>query len=202
MNQDTTISKAGRTRQFIIERVAPVFNRKGYAGTALSDLTAATGLTKGAIYGNFKNKDAIAAAAFRYNLSKVSDVFRAGLAQAETPLDQLRVFPAAYRQLYQEIMLTGGCPLLNAGTDTDDTHPELKTLVQEAVSRLRGTMESLIAAGIAAGQIKAGTDGDAVAGLIVALVEGGFFVARLAGERKYFDAALAHVEALIDGLEA
>ena len=42
------------TSDFILETVAPIFNRKGYAGTSLSDLTAATGLTKGAIYFNFK----------------------------------------------------------------------------------------------------------------------------------------------------
>ena len=30
---------------------------KGYTGTSLSDIVDATGLTKGAIYGNFANKD-------------------------------------------------------------------------------------------------------------------------------------------------
>ncbi|MBL7756118.1 MAG: TetR family transcriptional regulator, partial [Chitinophagaceae bacterium] len=47
--------KAERTRQHIIEKAAPFFNKKGYADTSLSDITAATGLTKGAIYGNFEN---------------------------------------------------------------------------------------------------------------------------------------------------
>ncbi|WP_144916166.1 TetR/AcrR family transcriptional regulator [Mucilaginibacter frigoritolerans] len=35
------------TRDFILQKVAPLFNKKGYAGTSLSDLTDATGLTKG-----------------------------------------------------------------------------------------------------------------------------------------------------------
>jgi TetR/AcrR family transcriptional repressor of nem operon len=37
---------------------------KGYSGTSMSDITAATGLTKGSIYGNFENKDEVAIAAF------------------------------------------------------------------------------------------------------------------------------------------
>jgi AcrR family transcriptional regulator len=54
---DKTLSKAGRTRQFIIETTAPIFNTKGYEGTSMSTLTEATGLTKGSIYGNFENKE-------------------------------------------------------------------------------------------------------------------------------------------------
>jgi len=53
-------TKAERTSAFIIERVAPVFNKHGYIGTSMSDLTEATGLTKGALYGNFENKEALA----------------------------------------------------------------------------------------------------------------------------------------------
>ena len=35
-----------QTRQEIIRRAAPLFNQKGYEGTALSDLMQATGLEK------------------------------------------------------------------------------------------------------------------------------------------------------------
>jgi TetR/AcrR family transcriptional repressor of nem operon len=65
------VSKADRTRQFIIETTANIFNKKGYAGTSLSDLTLATGLTKGSIYGNFENKEDVALAVFDYNHSKI-----------------------------------------------------------------------------------------------------------------------------------
>ena len=60
-------TKAERTTAFIIETVAPIFNKHGYIGTSMSDLTEATGLTKGALYGNFENKEALALAAFEYN---------------------------------------------------------------------------------------------------------------------------------------
>ena len=41
------MTKAEQTKAFIIERVAPIFNTKGYQGTSLADMTKATGLTKG-----------------------------------------------------------------------------------------------------------------------------------------------------------
>ena len=50
------LTKSELTSKFIIETVAPIFNKKGYAATSMSDITNATNLTKGAIYGNFENR--------------------------------------------------------------------------------------------------------------------------------------------------
>jgi AcrR family transcriptional regulator len=62
------MSKSERTKNYIIEKAAPIFNTKGFAGTSLSDLTEATGLTKGSIYGNFENKEEIAIQVFKYSI--------------------------------------------------------------------------------------------------------------------------------------
>jgi TetR/AcrR family transcriptional repressor of nem operon len=61
------MSKAEKTKQFIIEKTATLFNTKGYTSTSLSDITAVTGLTKGSIYGNFENKDDVALQAYKHN---------------------------------------------------------------------------------------------------------------------------------------
>ena len=64
-------TKAERTTAFIIKTVAPVFNKYGYMGTSMSDLTEATGLTKGALYGNFENKEALALAAYEFSINRL-----------------------------------------------------------------------------------------------------------------------------------
>ena len=66
--------KAEQTTRFIISTVAPIFNKNGYYGTSMSDITAATGLTKGAIYGNFKNKEDLAFAAFEFNVDLIEPI--------------------------------------------------------------------------------------------------------------------------------
>lgn len=45
--------KGDETRQEIIRKAAPIFNRKGYSGAALADLMRATGLEKGGIYRHY-----------------------------------------------------------------------------------------------------------------------------------------------------
>ena len=68
------LRKTERTRQHIISETAPIFNKKGYAGTSISDLTKATKLTSGSIYGNFANKEEVAVAAFDYNLARLRNI--------------------------------------------------------------------------------------------------------------------------------
>src|ERR1700743_2896220 len=100
-------SKAERTRQFIIEKTAEVFNKKGYAGTSLADLTEATGLTKGSIYGNFENKEEVAIAVFDYNSCLVADHVDALIAQAPTYYDKLLVYTKVYNN--SKFAARGGC---------------------------------------------------------------------------------------------
>jgi AcrR family transcriptional regulator len=51
-----------RTRNLIIERTAAVFDQQGFAGASLTQLVAATGLTRGAFYFHFDSKVALAEA--------------------------------------------------------------------------------------------------------------------------------------------
>jgi AcrR family transcriptional regulator len=78
------MGKAERTKQFIIEKTATLFNTKGIAATSLQDMTEATGLTKGSIYGNFKNKDEVALEVFRYNFKKVTNLVAEEMAREST----------------------------------------------------------------------------------------------------------------------
>src|ERR1700743_1087714 len=107
------MNKAERTRQFIIEKAAPVFNQKGYAGTSLSDMTEATGLTKGSIYGNFADKDEVALACFDYNHKKTVEVINRLVEKQSGFRNKLLVYPDVYSHSTQYGLPVGGCPLLN-----------------------------------------------------------------------------------------
>src|SRR6185436_17212542 len=93
LEQSTNMSKAENAKAYIVEKTAAIFNKKGYAGTSLADLTEATGLTKGALYGNFKNKDEIALAVFDHNVEIVKEILFARNVSFTNPLDQLLAIP-------------------------------------------------------------------------------------------------------------
>src|SRR6476620_11958316 len=142
------MSKAERTKQFIIEKTAPIFNAKGYAGTSMNDLINATGLTKGSIYGNFENKDAVAVAAFDYNYSKIVTHIKQKTQQESSMIDKLLVYPKTFRDFFKLPFLQEGCPVLNTSTEADDTHPLLRKKAIAALALWKKAIVMYIETGI------------------------------------------------------
>ncbi|MCX2476135.1 TetR/AcrR family transcriptional regulator [Pedobacter sp. MC2016-05] len=173
------MTKAEKTRNFIIEKTAPIFNMKGYAGTSLNDIIAATGLTKGSIYGNFANKDEVALAAFDYNFSTNVSKIEAEISRQNTTEGKL----LAYINIYQSLLINGislgGCPILNTAIDADDTHPALRDKVLKAVFSWKNRIISLVEEGILKKELKADNNPEQIALTIIAMIEGGVMVSRL-----------------------
>lgn len=193
------LSKAERTRQFIIEKTAVIFNKKGYAGTSLSDLTEATGLTKGSIYGNFDGKQEVALAVFDYNYARVSDRIQQLVIKETSFYDKLMV----YTKVYSSTALAdrGGCAILNTAIEADDTNPLLKDKAAKAVTKWRKNLTDLINGGITAGEFKADLDVNQSALSIIALIEGGIMIAKVTNSKASLESVLGTVEILIDQMK-
>lgn len=142
------MTKAEKTRNYIIEKTAPIFNMKGYAGTSLQDITAATGLTKGSIYGNFANKDEVALAAFDYNFNNNVLQIESAMRAQTTAKGKLLVYVSIYQNFITGTISLGGCPILNTATDADDTHPALREKALKAVLSWKKRIIKLVEEGI------------------------------------------------------
>ncbi|MGZ3763575.1 MAG: TetR/AcrR family transcriptional regulator [Mucilaginibacter sp.] len=191
------MGKAERTRKFIIEKTAPIFNRKGYAGTSMTDMTESTGLTKGAIYGNFEDKDEVALAAFDYNLLQMVEQVRELQSAHPSALGKLQAFISVYRHGLSRPSLSAGCPIVNTGVDADDTHPQLNNRVTEALSSWHRSISAIIHQGIRSGEFKENVDVPAFASLMIAMIEGGITVSKISGDTSYLTQSLDHLEGLI-----
>ena len=191
------MSKAERTRQFIIEKTAPIFNVKGYAGTSLSDMTAATGLTKGSIYGNFANKDEVALEAFDHNIGQIQSAIKAEIGKAVTFRDKLLVYVEVYSNFLNYPFPEGGCPILNTAVEADDTHERLRKKAAEALMEWKNTMVSIIEQGIASGAFHADVNAEDMALGIIATIEGSIMIAQVTGKVHYRLAIMRTVEKMI-----
>ena len=200
---DSSQSKADKTRQFIIEATASIFNRKGYAGTSLSDLTEATQLSKGSIYGNFENKEAVALAAFDHNYEQISGLIRARMYAAPSFSEKLMVYAQVYDQFTRTSLFpSGGCPILNTAVEADDTHPLLKEKASRAIQRWKKTIQQLIQGGIDAGEFTAGVDIQQISLSIIALIEGGIMIAKVTNSQANLDKVLQTVADMINEMKA
>lgn len=198
-----TLSKAERTRQFIIETTAPIFNTKGYEGTSMSDITDATGLTKGSIYGNFENKEEVALAAFDYNHGYIKKIIVSKVNQAQSYHDKLMVYATVYHSFTRKSgFVKGGCPILNTAIEADDTNPLLRDKAAAAILNWKNSIINLIKAGVSAGEFRQGTDQEQTALSIIALIEGGVMISKVTNSPASLDIILKTVASLIDGLRA
>ena len=192
------MTKAEKTKVFIIEKVAPIFNKKGYAGTSLTDITGATGLTKGALYGNFKNKDEIALAVYDYNIQMVITNFLTDPQTAGGPLEKLLSIPSFYKKNFNAIAAHGGCPIMNAAVEADDNQPLLKKKVNKTLLAWKKYFITTIDAGIAGGEIKKSIDPSKYAAIFIALFEGGVMLSKSTGDVDYINHALDKITDIIN----
>lgn len=194
------MSKAEKTRQFIIEKTAPIFNTKGYAGTSLTDMTDATGLTKGSIYGNFANKDEVALAAFEHNLEKLAAIYGAEMAKQRSYRDSLLVYVHVYNNFLKYPFPVGGCPILNTAVESDDMYPMLKERAARAVNDLKQRMVGFVERGVAAKEFKKTADPEYVALSLIALIEGCIMISKVTGNMHYRNVIMKRAEEIIMAL--
>lgn len=190
-------SKSDRTKSFIIERTASVFNKKGFAGTSLSDLTEATGLTKGALYGNFENKEDIALAVFDFNTASLRNSLHARASVHENSIDKLMTIPQFCRENFHILAAQGGCPVVNTASEADDTQPLLKRKVNHTISRWKKNLELTILQGIRRKEIKSKTDPSRYASLFIALFEGGILLSKSTGDISFLNHCADRMEEII-----
>jgi TetR/AcrR family transcriptional regulator, transcriptional repressor for nem operon len=194
-------SKSEKTKRFIIEKTAPLFNKKGFAGTYLSDMEQATGLTKGSIYGNFKNKDEVAVYAFRYNVKFISSSFEEEIKKSATYIDRILAYSRVYRSIYRQVLLNGGCPIANTIVEADDTNVELNTWAVSVLDKWKNSLMKFITQGKIAGEIKENCDSLKTATTIISLIEGSSIVTKATCDESYILNALDHIDSLVEAIK-
>ncbi|KAF2339087.1 TetR/AcrR family transcriptional regulator [Flavobacterium ginsenosidimutans] len=174
------MTKGEETRQFIIEKAAPIFNTKGIAATSMSDIMEATKLSKGSMYVHFENKDVLACAAVDHNMKVLSSKLQAELSQGKSATEQLY----AYIDFFSNPInppVTGGCPLLNFGTEADDTNPIVKEKVNTAIKHGQVLLTSIIEKGIADKEFDPNWNAAEFSTVLFAMLEGGHLMSRMSG---------------------
>ena len=173
------MGKATITRQFIIGKTAPVFNTKGYNGTSLTDLTEATGLTKGSLYGNFENKEEIAIAVFHYSMEKVRETARQKMDKAKSPKEKLLALLDFYSQYVFNSPIPGGCPLMNNAVQADDYQSFMKKAVATEIKKTVDSIVALLAQGKKEGDFKDSINEREIANLFFCSIDGAIIVSRV-----------------------
>ncbi len=190
-------TKAERTTAYIIETVAPVFNKFGYIGTSMSDLTEATGLTKGALYGNFENKEALALAAFEFNSKRLLNVIDEKLNSKGTSIEKIFTLTKFYRNYDIFTLEFGGCPILNVGVDAQHNNKLLAAAVGETIRVIEGKIALVLENGVNNNELYLPVTPLQFAKQLYTMLQGAVSMFTITQDRKYLMNTVAYLELLI-----
>jgi AcrR family transcriptional regulator len=189
--------KSTETSLYILKKVAPIFNKHGYMGTSMKAITDAVGLTKGAIYGNFKDKEALAIEAFNYNVRMIMGQVAARIKAETSPLNQLFAITDFYRNYLDFTDSNGGCPILNIGVDANNQNERLLARVTHVIRKLEKSMADIILHGIQCGEMNAGVDAEKYSKRLFAMIQGGIFMTLTLDDKSYVIDMMDHIDAMI-----
>ncbi|WCL49764.1 TetR/AcrR family transcriptional regulator [Leptospira sp. GIMC2001] len=119
----------GRTKCFqreeVLEKLVPVFWKKGFADTSLHDIESATGVNKSGLYSEFKNKEDLYLESLRFYL------------ETNTIVETLRVEPLGWKNIENYLKFGStfaelkGCFVVNAIREISILPKNTKNLIIE-----------------------------------------------------------------------
>lgn len=190
--------KAEQTRQFILEKAAPLFNQKGFDGTSLADLEKATGLTKGALYGNFADKETLAGESFRYSVHKVKSLVRQSLRPLDTQKAKLFALLDFFATYVMDPPVAGGCPLLNTAVEADDHRIDLRPVVAGELVSVVNFIASLLRKGVRRGEFRKDINPRELAYTFFCAIEGAIMFSRVERSQEPMKIIVSHCKSKLD----
>jgi TetR/AcrR family transcriptional repressor of nem operon len=181
------------TKETILKKSGVLFNTQGYKATSISQITDATGFTKGAIYRHFGSKDDLERETLAFLSNILFGKLRVIIVNESNAVDKLRGIFKFFESYISNPPLKGGCPLLNAAIEVDDAHPALRKEAVKTLTVLKKSLMTILQNGIEHKQLKPDTDVMFFSTLIIAVLEGGIMMSKLEGNNNDIRKMIKHL---------
>ena len=189
------------TRQELLEAAFEEMYVHGFQATGLDQILVRTGVTKGALYHHFKNKQELGYAVF-------DEIIRPGmlsrweepLAGSDDPVQTLKDMMYAALEENREHLLERGCPLNNLTQEMSQVDAGFHARIQKLLGDWRRGVTEALERGKAAGNIRPDVDTDATAAFVIASWEGMAGMAKGTGDLELVMGMGRVLESFLDGL--
>jgi TetR/AcrR family transcriptional repressor of nem operon len=193
-----TKEQAQQNKLALLEAAGQLFKQHGIDGVGVADVCRQAGLTHGALYKHFADKQDLAAQAFAHAFQAGHGRgARPGLASA-APQRTLASYLDRYLSLKVRDDMAKGCPLVSTACETARQGEAVSRSYADAFAELRaGVMATLP-------EETAPAEREALASTLVAALVGAMAISRgmAKADRDEADAVLAQVRGVLEGLAA
>src|SRR5579859_300953 len=170
------------TRERLIAGTRELLWERGYVGTSPKAIQQQADVGQGSMYHHFTGKHDLALAAIRRTAQENRAAIDAQLSAPGTAVERVTAY------LRRERDVLKGCPIGRLTQDPDVmADPQLREPVEETFAWLRTRLAQVLDAGRSGGELDPLLDAAATAATIVAVLQGGYVLARAAGGTDPFD---------------
>ncbi|SEG90217.1 transcriptional regulator, TetR family [Actinacidiphila yanglinensis] len=181
------------TAERLIESAQQLLWERGYVGTSPKAIQELAGAGQGSMYHHFKGKPDLAATAMRRSAAELRAQADALLDEGDTALARVGTY------LLRERDPLRGCRVGRMAMDPDViASGTLREPVRDTFAWLRERLAGIVADGVASGELRPGIDPRDTAAALAAVVQGGYVLARAAGDREPFDQAVRGALGLLE----
>ncbi|WP_209447247.1 TetR/AcrR family transcriptional regulator [Amycolatopsis alba] len=172
-------------REQLIESTRELLWERGYVGTSPKAIQERSGAGQGSMYHHFQGKSELALAAIDRSAEDLRARAEAEFAGPGTVVERVTAYLCRERDVLK------GCPVGKLAQDPDVmADADLRKPVEEYFGWLTGRLAELLDEGRVAGELDASLDPHATATALVAVLQGGYVLARAAGSPDVFAKAV------------
>jgi TetR/AcrR family transcriptional regulator, transcriptional repressor for nem operon len=166
-------TKGDLTRQHIIEKSLQLFSVHGYFNTSVESIVKSTGLTKGGLYGHFRNKQEIWSAVYDECVRVWQSIVFQGVRDIADPLARIeKVIENNLQNYLGAGVFEGGCFLCNALMELAGQSPDMCAYVLEGFKSFARLLRRWLNEADQQGLLKEGLNLDGIADFIVTSLNG------------------------------
>ncbi len=161
------------TRHNVVEKSLQIFSVKGFYNTSVSDIMAATGLTKGGLYAHFDSKEALWHAAYERAVEIWRGIVFKGVRKVSDPLDRIaKTIENDLRDYCCGNVFEGGCFFFNSLVELSGQSPEMSGRIVKGFMQFSDLLASWLEEAKSGGMLKPDVKIREVADFIVTSING------------------------------
>jgi len=173
------------TRDLLIEGTRELLWERGYVGTSPKAIQQRAGAGQGSMYHHFAGKHDLALAAIERNAADLVASADADLAGPGSVIERVT------RYMRRDRAALRGCPVGRLTMDPDVmADEELRRPVTAAFAAVRDRLTAVLGEGRENGELDPSADPAAVAAALIAVLQGGYVLARAAGSAESYAQAV------------
>jgi TetR/AcrR family transcriptional repressor of nem operon len=187
------------TRDKLFGATISTMAEKGYAATAVDEICAKAGVTKGAFFHHYPSKQSLTVAAVNDWAQKCAAFYAAAAYhQLDDPLDRFLGFLDFRRDMLQSPMALVSCPVGTMIQEVFETHPDILRACEECIFGQVADVQSDIAAAIELYGVRFDWTAESLALHTHAVLQGIYILAKAKGSVRVAEQSIEHLRSYVE----